>query len=291
VTVSRQLDYVHVDVFGDRPYTGNSLAVFPDAPGLSVAQMLHITRELRHFEAIFLAPAPGATAIPTRVFDLFGELPFAGHPVLGAAAVLHPDLAHGERRTVAIELPARVVAVKLERTTAGPFGWLDQGIPEILGQASDPAAVARAFGLGARDLHPRLPLDVVSTGLRYLIVPLRPGVLPTAGVRHDLGELLAAIGAQFAVLFDEEALELRHWNNDGVLEDVATGSAAGTIGGYRLRHGLAVPGKAFRLRQGRFVGRPSTLHVRADGTPATPGPVHVGGHVSFVGHGTLESLP
>ena len=87
MTVPRQLDYVHVDVFGDRPYSGNSLAVFPEAAGLSAAQMLRITQELRHFEAIFLAPMPDTTAIPARVFDLFEELPFAGHPVLGAAAV------------------------------------------------------------------------------------------------------------------------------------------------------------------------------------------------------------
>jgi hypothetical protein len=83
------LRYRHVDVFADRPYTGNSLAVFPDASGLTGAQMLAITQELRHFETVFLSDVEASADVTARVFDLFEELDFAGHPVLGAAAVLH----------------------------------------------------------------------------------------------------------------------------------------------------------------------------------------------------------
>lgn len=287
---SAGLHYVHVDVFARRPYAGNSLAVFLDAPALSAEQMLEITREIRHFEAIFMAGVSGPV-VRARVFDLFEELPFAGHPVIGGAAALHADLVRGERRTVAVELRAKTVRVELERTADGIFGWLDQGAPEFLGQVTDRAAFARAFGLDDEELHPDLPIDVVSTGLRYMIVPLRPGALPRARVRHDLTGLLATTGAQFAVLLDEKALEIRHWNNDGVLEDAATGSAAGTVGAYRLRHGLAVPDQAFHLSQGRFVNRPSSLHVRPHGSRENPGAVEVGGYVSMVGHGTLDALP
>ncbi|MYV55601.1 PhzF family phenazine biosynthesis protein, partial [Streptomyces sp. SID3212] len=85
--------YRHVDVFATGPYTGNSLAVFGadgDLPGRTTAgQLLAITQEVRHFESVFLAPPDAAGAVGARVFDLFGELDFAGHPVLGAAAVLH----------------------------------------------------------------------------------------------------------------------------------------------------------------------------------------------------------
>ncbi len=99
------------------------------------------------------------------------------------------------------------------------------------------------------------------------------------------------MGAQYGVLLDESAHEIRHWNNDGIVEDVATGSAAGTIGAYRLKHGLARGGDAFILNQGRFAGRPSTLRVQPEGTRECVDRVKVGGDVAFVGRGTLEARP
>jgi predicted PhzF superfamily epimerase YddE/YHI9 len=134
-------------------------------------------------------------------------------------------------------------------------------------------------------------MEVVSTGLRYLIVPVRPGVLGRARIARDITALLRGAGAQFAVLFDESALEVRHWNNDGIVEDVATGSAAGTIGAYRLGHGLVRGGDSFILNQGQFTGRPSKLRVLPEGTANRVETVKVGGDVAFVGHGVLEALP
>src|SRR2546426_5844066 len=134
-------------------------------------------------------------------------------------------------------------------------------------------------------------LEVVSTGLRYLIVPVKAGVLERARIPSDITGLLRSVNAQFAVLLDEAALELRHWNNDGIIEDVATGSAAGTIGAYRMRHGLVRGGETFMLNQGRFTGRPSTLRVQGEGKPDAVRTVKVGGDVAFVGRGMLEVLP
>jgi predicted PhzF superfamily epimerase YddE/YHI9 len=136
-----------------------------------------------------------------------------------------------------------------------------------------------------------LPLEVVSTGLRYLIVPVAPEVLKRARLAQDITEELHSVGAQFAVLLDESTLEVRHWNNDGIIEDVATGSAAGTVGAYRLRHGLARSGEVFVLNQGRFTGRPSTLHVQPEGTCSRVECVKVGGDVALVGRGILEARP
>ena len=127
--------------------------------------------------------------------------------------------------------------------------------------------------------------------MRYLIIPVVPGALGRARIRTDITELVRLVNAQFAVVFDEAAVEIRHWNNDGVLEDVATGSAAGTIGAYRLRHGLTRGGETFPLQQSRFTGRPSTLRVRPEGTPGAVRGVSVGGDVAIVGRGTLEALP
>lgn len=285
------LEYLHVDVFSHTPYSGNSLAVFPNASGLTAEQMLRITQELRHFESIFLEPTDRSNTVRARIFDLFEELPFAGHPSIGAAAVLHHASALPQPQTWRIELPDKIVSVTTERTEHGYFGMLDQGAPEFLGVVTERQVFAHAFNLAPDDLRPDLPLEVVSTGLRYLILPVQAGVLARARILSDLTELLHGVNAKFAVLLDEEALEVRHWNNDGVLEDVATGSAAGTIGAYRLRHGLARGGAPFLLHQGRFAGRPSTLRVQPEGTPEAVHTVKVGGDVALVGRGVLDVLP
>jgi PhzF family phenazine biosynthesis protein len=285
------LEYLHVDVFSPAPYSGNSLAVFPDARGLSAGQMLRITQELRHFETIFLEPTAQASAVRARIFDLFEELPFAGHPVLGAAAVLHHASGQPDAQTWRFELASKTVSVVSARSGNGYSGWLDQGTPEFLGQVDERDPWAAAFNLDPGDLDPALPLEVVSTGLRYLVIPVVPGALERARITHDITAPLHAVNAQFAALLDEAAREARHWNNDGVIEDVATGSAAGVIGAYRLRHGLARGGEPFILRQGRFTGRPSELRVQPEGTPATVETVRVGGDIALVGRGVLDALP
>jgi trans-2,3-dihydro-3-hydroxyanthranilate isomerase len=122
-------------------------------------------------------------------------------------------------------------------------------------------------------------------------VPVAPEVLSRAHLAQDITEGLRSVGAQFAVLFDGSTLEVRHWNNDGIIEDVATGSAAGTVGPYRLRHGLAQGGEVFVLNQGRFTGRPSTLRVQPEGTGSRVDCVKVGGDVALVGRGVLDARP
>lgn len=285
------IEFIHVDVFSSTPYSGNSLAVFPDARGLSSEQMLRITQELRHFEAIFLEQTEHPQTVRARVFDLFGELPFAGHPIIGAAATLYDSTKKTVRQTWQVILPSKTVSVTTERTDCGYYGLLDQGAPEFLGSVCDRDAIAQAFNLELSDLRADLPIEVVSTGLRYLVVPVQADVLERARIVADITELLLDVGAQFAVLLDETALEVRHWNNDGIMEDVATGSAAGVIGAYRLKHGLANSGEVFMLHQGRFTGRPSVLRVQPESNSSAVTTVKVGGDVAFVGRGTLEVLP
>jgi trans-2,3-dihydro-3-hydroxyanthranilate isomerase len=290
VTAS-SLTYSHVDVFSPEPFGGNSLPVFPDAHDLSAEQMLRITQELRHFEAVFLHPTDDPATVRARIFDLFCELPFAGHPIIGAAAVLHHRSQDPDVRSWRFELPSKTVQVRTELAKGHYSGWLDQGRPEFLGTVDDRARIAGAVNLSHADLEPDLPMEVVSTGLRYLIVPVRPGALEKARISHDITDLLHGFGAEFAVLLDESAVEIRHWNNDGIIEDVATGSAAGTVGAYRLRHELTCAGEIFTLHQGRFTGRPSVLRVRPDGSADDVEAVSVGGDVAFVGHGAIERAP
>ncbi|MFF5973417.1 PhzF family phenazine biosynthesis protein [Streptomyces sp. NPDC012769] len=285
------LAFHHVDVFTDRPYSGNSLAVFPAAEGLTGDAMQRITRELRHFESVFLS-RDNAGELRARVFDLVEELDFAGHPLIGAAAVLHQVHApHRESATWTLALPGRSVRLTTER--GGPRHYtsvLDQGAARFGGRP-DPRGLAELFGLAPDDLDPDLPPEVVSTGLAYLIVPVRPGALARARVARHLEAPLSRLGASYAYLLDVDALEGRHWSNDGLLEDVATGSGAGCAAAYLRLHGRLPDGVPAVLRQGRFTGRPSRLDITAYGRGHRVHSVRVGGGVAFVAEGRLHEAP
>ena len=151
--------------------------------------------------------------------------------------------------------------------------------------------MASWFSLDTDDLDPGLPAEVVSTGLRYLVLPVRSGALERARIALDLDAPLAALGAQFAYLLDATALEGRHWNNDGIVEDVATGSGAGCAAAYLRRHQRIGDGETVVLQQGRFTGRPSEMTISAEGQGADIRSVKVGGEVTFVAEGRLQELP
>lgn len=289
------VQYIHCDVFAPQAFSGNSLAVFLQDDELSAAQMLAITLEMRHFESIFIVPPADGTRVCARIFDLVGELPFAGHPIIGAACVLHSldNNQAGNSREWIFHLPGKSAAVKTQAGKSRYRGTMDQGRPEFLGTlpANRRAEFARSFNLDVDALSPHLPLDVVSTGLKYLIIPVRYGLATARIVDPDLTARLNDIGADFAYLFDVERFEGRHWNNDGIIEDVATGSAAGTVGAYALRHALIEAGKPMILQQGRYAGRPSEISVRAFGSPADVERIEIAGDVSIVAHGTLRTVP
>ncbi len=288
------MDFQHVDVFADAPFTGNSVTVFLLGGALATGQLLAITQEFRHFESIFLRPAADETHWRARVFDLIEELDFAGHPVLGAAAVLHDHLGGDTTRLWTIELPAKTVTVQTTRDGTVFRTTLDQGRPEY-GQSVTGAAAApilARIGLCAADLVPGLEPAVVSTGLRYLVIPVSAPALARAAISAaDFADRLAAVGAQFAYLLDPDGLEGRHWTNDGRTEDVATGSAGGTVGAYLARAGRAVLNQPFTLHQGRFTGRPSQIQVEPRGSAGEIARILVGGQVALVAKGRLRGLP
>jgi trans-2,3-dihydro-3-hydroxyanthranilate isomerase len=289
------LSYRHVDVFSRRALQGNGLVVVLDAESLSTAVMQRLTREVRQFETAFLTGVdlPGRSA-RVRIFTEDEELDFAGHPVLGAAAVLHTLLPAPEaEESWALEIAQRSV----ETRTRGAAGWvdatMDQGVPQ-LGHAitGELAEVYRdALSLVHGQLHPALPMQVVSTGLPYLIVPVQTG-LDSARISHpDFEQLLSVSGAKFVYVLDPDRPEGRTWDNAGRVEDVATGSAAGPAAGYLLHHGVRPAGEPLLIHQGRFTGRPSTIEVR----PAPDGRLWVGGPVAPVAagrfHADLTAVP
>jgi PhzF family phenazine biosynthesis protein len=164
---------------------------------------------------------------------------------------------------------------------------------QFLGQPSDISRtqVASWFSLLTGDLDSRLPLEVVSTGLHYLIVPVRNGALARARISHrELDVALGQVGAEYAYLLDADAGEGRHWNNDGVVEDAATGSAAGCVAAYLHRYGLLRDDDVLELGQGRFMHRPSRISISARSADGEIR-VRVGGDVVLVGAGRLDVVP
>jgi trans-2,3-dihydro-3-hydroxyanthranilate isomerase len=283
------LEYRHVDVFSRRALRGNGLVVVLNAASLPAAVMQDVTREVRQFETAFLTDvdlAGGSARL--RIFTEDEELDFAGHPVLGAAAVLHTLLpVSGAEQTWALAVAQRTVAAR----TRGAAGWIDatmdQGVPHFgPAIAGEPGrAHSDSLNLAPGQLHPALPMQVVSTGLPYLIVPVQDG-LERARISHPrFEELLAASGAKFVYVLDPDRPEGRTWDNAGRIEDVATGSAAGPAAGYLMHHGVRPPGEPLLIHQGRFTGRPSTIEVR----PEPDGRLWVGGPVAPVASGRFQA--
>jgi trans-2,3-dihydro-3-hydroxyanthranilate isomerase len=283
------LGYRHVDVFSRRALQGNGLVVVLDAESLSTAVMQQVTREVRQFETAFLTAVdlPGRSA-RVRIFTEDEELDFAGHPVLGAAAVLHTLLpAPAAEESWALAVAQRSV----ETRTRGATGWvdaaMDQGVPQlgqaVAGELAEAYRDARNLVHG--QLHPALPMQVVSTGLPYLIVPVQAG-LDRARISHPgFEQLLNVSGAKFVYVLDPARPEGRTWDNSGRVEDVATGSAAGPAAGYLLHHGVHPAGEPLLIHQGRFTGRPSTIEVRPD----PDGRLWVGGPVAPVAAGRFHA--
>jgi len=258
----------HVDVFATRPLTGNGLTVFLHAEGWSATAMQRMTQEMKQFESIFMSEITEAGA-RARVFTVEEELPFAGHPVLGAAAVLHRVLApEAASCSWVMRLASADVPVTTTKLGGHHRAEMNQGIAAFGGAVTQAAlrAILVRLGLQSRDLSPGLPAQVVSTGLPCLILPVRPESLARAGINGlDLEALLDEVGAKFVLVLDAASRELRTWDNLGKVEDVATGSAAGPAAAYLMRLGLADPRQPIELAQGRFAGRPSRLTVSQDG--------------------------
>ena len=286
---TRTLTLHQVDVFAHEPLRGNGLAVVTGADALSGRTMFAIAQELRQFETIFLS-ALSDTGADARIFTPEEELTFAGHPVLGAAAVLHAlrhPLAPNGSWTIRIDgRPLEVV------TTASDGGVIaaemNQGTAVV--SPPQPADVALRFasavGLGAEHLRTDLPAQVVSTGLPYLLLPVTAeGLAASRVVSGDLPSMLAAVGADFLYVLEPDRPEGRTWDQQGTTEDVATGSAAGPTAAYLIQHGRRPADLPFQVHQGQFVGRPSRMDVRQAGD----GSIRVGGQVAPFSSGTIEA--
>ncbi|MCI4322997.1 MAG: PhzF family phenazine biosynthesis protein [Thermoplasmata archaeon] len=292
----RRLPFATIDVFTTRVLEGNSLAVLPDAQGLTDAEMLAIAREFNLPETTFVIRRDEATerakGIRSRIFTTREEMPFAGHPTLGTAAVLR-SLGAGDE--VSLELNVGTVPVRFSERDHLPFGEMTQLDPTF-GAVHDRGRVAETLGVPVGELDPEVPIQTVSTGNPVAIVPfLRLATLQQW--TPDWGRMeryLRGTDARFFYAICPETVDpeadlharMPFWIGD----DPATGSAAGPAAAWMVRNGRAPSGSTVEIEQGLEVHRRSRISARVDRTGGQLTNVRVGGHFVPVSRGEL-TLP
>ena len=276
-----------VDVFCERPLSGNQLCVAPEPGSLDDATMQSLAREIGFSETTFVT-AYDDDRYSMRIFTPGAELPFAGHPTLGTAFVMVAEGRVSSPLTQVVAAGEFPVEVDLDRG----FATMHQLPPTFGPEIADLDGVAAGGGLTPADLHPDLPPQLVSTGLPHLLVPVRDEATLRRATRNDdaVRALWKRYGPDCIYLFalTEEGATARLFDAGlGIGEDPATGSAAGPLGAYLAERGVGgVPGK-LAIRQGEQVGRPSVLHVEVE-PEGDSWSVRVGGGVGIVGAGSFR---
>lgn len=281
--MSTRLQMVQVDVFTDTALEGNSLAVFLDGRGLSTEQMQSLAREMNLSETTFiLPPSSDANGTRVRIFTVQEELPFAGHPTLGTAFVLRGDTG---AKKIMLNLNVGKVPVTFEDESGKPsFGEMTQMDPQF-GKTHDRAAVADACALPMDAIDGSVPIQTVSTGVAFTIVPIRS--LATLQSLHvdfaRASKYLSQGDSKFFYFVSPEAvdrsarLQARMFFYNG--EDPATGSAAGCATAWMVAHGVAQADERVLIEQGIEIKRRSRIFVRASKEANRVVNVRVGGHV------------
>mgnify|MGYP001579870196 CR=1 FL=1 len=318
--------YLHYDVFTDRMFEGNQLAVFPDGRGLTAGQMQAITREMNFSECTFVLPAETPdTDVRMRIFTPGAELPMAGHPTIGTTfALAHQGvIAAGRERWVfglgvgptPVELtwhgalPAALstgASAKVEAPGAETrlsFAWMDQRTPVYREPASPRADIIRAAGVDPAAVDATgLPVEEISCGTQFIFVPVATRAAvdaaePDASVMRRLKSAFPS-GHVAVFIFSTEpadpavAVYSRMFGHAiGIAEDPATGGASGPLGSYLVKHGLVTREQRRDMvsLQGVAMGRPSRIHMRI--TQDSSGQitrVQVGGKAVRVGEGTID---
>lgn len=279
-----------VDVFTDRPLTGNQLCVVPEPTELTTETMQALAREIGFSETTFVTSVePGRYGL--RIFTPFNEMPFAGHPTLGTAFVM---VSEGRVSSPVVQVVAAgdvEVEVDVARDGRSGVARMRQLPPEFGPEVDDRPRLIRALGLGAQDLHPSLPPQLVSTGFGQLVVPVASQealsrAAPSARPLAEILEPLGTDGCYVAFVEGEQARARFFWPALTVEEDAATGSAAGPLGAYLAERGALSQGHV-TITQGVEMGRPSTLVVDVVREPEG-WVVFVGGGVVRVGSGDFE---
>jgi trans-2,3-dihydro-3-hydroxyanthranilate isomerase len=303
----RTLKFYQADVFTDVPFGGNPVAVVPDAAGLSDQELQQIAREMNLSETVFVfPPSDPAASIKIRIFTPTQEIPFAGHPTLGAFFVLAKlgRFTFKEPVTRLLhECNIGLFPVELHvRKREVHRVVMSQPKPQFLGTVEpvkDLFEVANALGLSKSLITgTKFPVEMVSTGLPVMIVPVRTltavrSIVPNVTA---INELCARYGANGIMVFTTMTVEEQSTVHTrmfappiGVMEDPATGSASGALGAYLVQNGVVSVGPTTEIiaEQGYEVERPSRILIQVESDDDAIQEVKVGGQAVMVLEGTL----
>ena len=290
---TRRFPFIHVDVFTSTPLEGNQLAVFTDGRGLSDSEMQAIAREMNLSESTFILPEEGTDklkdGIRVRIFTTDEELPFAGHPTLGTAMVLRGNSGAQE---VVLNLKVGKIPVRFSERQGLSFAMMTQRNPEF-GQTHSREAVARAAGLNRNDIAEDVPIQSVSTGNAFAMVPLKSlkALQSLAPTWSNMKEYLEKSDAKFFYFVSGEAVNPQAKLQSRMIfyngEDPATGSAAGPCIAWAVKYGVVPAGEEVLMEQGVEMKRRSRIYVAADVRDDNIVNVRVGGNVVEVIRGEL----
>ena len=296
------LSYLHYDVFTGEALVGNQLAVFTDARGLDTTKMQRLAREMNFSESTFILPAERSdTDIRMRIFTPMNEMPMAGHPTIGSTfALAHTGVIRPGSARFVFGLNIGPVPVDLEwNGGALRFAWMTQSTPTFGPAIDDRAAVAATLGLTLDDLAEALPVQQVSCGVPFLLVPLRDRKAVDRAMSDAAAfrRFMTAAGLDLAIFLfsidpagSAETVYSRMFAPEfGIVEDPATGIASGPLGCYLVHHGVVEGEAAQRMvsLQGVAMGRSSRIHISVDGDRHEFRRVRVGGEAVLVGRGEL----
>jgi trans-2,3-dihydro-3-hydroxyanthranilate isomerase len=291
--------YLHYDVFTDEALAGNQLAVFLDARALAGERMQRIAREMNFSESTFILPSETrGTNVRIRIFSPATEMPMAGHPTIGSTfALAHVGFIPVGAPRFVCELGVGPVSVDLEwKDQRLHFAWMTQLNPRFEAAVPYRAEVAEAIGLDEDELVNDLPVQAVSCGAPFLLVPLRDRVtvdraITDASAFRRLRERTGLNLPIFLFAFTRPAaVHSRMFAPElGIVEDPATGIASGALGCYVVQHGLVEGDQAQHIvsMQGVAMGRPSRIHIAIRGTRDAITDVKVGGQAVLVAQGEL----
>ena len=280
-----------VDVFAEDKYAGNQLAVFlgEGVSSLSDAEMLAIAQEMNYSETTFI---PSTTlqdgGYDVRIFTPAKELPFAGHPTLGTAYIIQQEIIQKPVEQIILNLGVGQIPVTWTETEdTGKILWMQQNSPEFY-QTLDAEKIASVLNLTPADIDERFPIQEVSTGIPFIIVPLKDlQALKNAKINLDrYEELIQTTHATEILIFSpepynpENQLSVRMFAPAlGIPEDPATGSANGCLAGYLIHNNYFNAEQIdIKVEQGYEINRPSLLFLKA-AKKAEEIEVNVGGNV------------
>jgi len=292
-----RLRFCIVDVFAEEKYAGNQLAVFRNAKDVHDGEMQRIAKEMNFSETTFVVSGVQQNGgYDVRIFTPMAEVPFAGHPALGTAYVVQQEVMKEPVRAMTLNLGVGPIRITFERSgKLIDTVWMQQKSP-VFGQTFDRGHISQVLSVDKRDICDRFPVQEVSTGLPFIVVPMESldAVKRAKVAKERYFELIKDAQAKAVFIFCPEAYGRENDFNVrmfadyyGVSEDPACGSGVGCLAGYLVKYGyLARDRIDIRVEEGYEIGRPSLLLAKAE-DKGEGIEVSVGGRVVMVARGEL----